>query len=222
MQFAEKVLNHSMMDAYIVRLLTGSESFLPITVVVAVTLFLVKEILEYIRKEKAKSRKLNAFKMLIAEELELNFGAFQSIKSTCGALEFNKDKWDGATYEARFKKSGNLYVHATHDGALVLCNPIRKVRMEQYDNLLVDIAELDEDFYLKVKSGYLKVIELEHLHSSLIKGLQANDNDEPFPSNITQSGFLGYALNESERIEPELQKLYKECTGRSKLKARLR
>tara|TARA_B100001059_G_scaffold232434_1_gene270237 strand:+ start:5150 stop:5896 length:747 start_codon:yes stop_codon:yes gene_type:complete len=222
MQLSEKIMSHPMLDDYITRLLDGKESLIPITVIVAVILFMVKEVLEYNRKEKANSRKLNAYRMLLAEELELNFGALKSIDGTCGELESNKDEWRGATYEAKFKESDNLYVHATYNGDLVLCNPVRKVRMKQYDNLLVSIAELDEDFYLKVKNGYKYVTELEHLYSSIIKGLQAKDNNEPFPSDITQSGFLGYALAEVGRIEPELKKLYKECAGSIELKARIR
>jgi hypothetical protein len=222
MRLSDKIISHPLLDSYIARLLNGSESIVPLTVIVALALFLVKELLEYIRKEKANRRKLNAFKMLIAEELELNYSVFMSIRGTCSTLETNKELWQGAKYEAKFKEAGNLYVHATHDDKLVLCNPISKVRFQQYDKLLVSIAELNEDFYLKVKRCYLKIIELEHLYLSIIKGLQARENGEPFPSDITKSGFLPYALNETKRIEPELKKLYKECTGNDQLKSRLR
>lgn len=222
MKLSERILNHPMLESYISRLLGGTESLVPITVIVAVILFMVKELLEYNRKEKANNRKLNAYRMLLAEELELNFGALKSIDETCSKLESNKNKWRGATYEAKFKESGNLYVHATYKDHLVLCIPVRKVRMEQYDKLLVNIAELNADFYLKVKDGYEYVTELEHLYSSIIKGLQAKDNNEPFPSDITQSGFLGYALAEVNRIEPKLKTLYKECAESVELKARIR
>ncbi len=94
--------------------------------------------------------------------------------------------------------------------------------MVQYDKVLVKIAELEPIFYKKINIGYLKIIELEHLYESLIKGLRASEFDEPFPHTITHSGFLSYGLNELENIHKELNHLYFYCTKKKLEKSRLR
>ncbi|CAK6715071.1 hypothetical protein HORM4_590013 [Vibrio harveyi] len=222
MRISIKLIEHPLMEQYLARILNSTEGLIPLSVIVAISLFLVKEALEYNRKRRAEYRKVKAYKQLIAEEIALNYGAFQSILGICQKLESSKDELEGAKYEAVFKEAGNLYVHATMNGRLMICSPVRKVHITQYDKLLASIAELDEQFYSNVHKGYLAVIETQHLYTSLIKGLQASENKEVFPNDITKSGFLDYALNEASRIEPELKNLYQFCVGEELERGRIR
>lgn len=222
LEFAIAVFHSGAVQAYIQKLASGEADLLPIPVFMALVLFVAREILDSIKKRKAELRKIKAYKQLIAEELELNYGAYLSLKGIFSELEEKKEEWDGGIYEAKFKEAGNLYVHVTHDDRLVMASLARKPSMVQHDKILVNVAELDISFYEKLRCGYLKVIELNHLYDSLIKGLKASDFDEPFPHTITKSGFLGYALNECERIYSELNDLYLFCTGRKLKKSRLR
>lgn len=222
LEFAIAVFHSGAVQTYIQKLASGEADLLPIPVFMAIVLFLAREILDSIKKRNAESRKIKAYKQLIAEELELNYGAYLSLKGIFLELEKNKEEWDGGIYEAKFKEAGNLYVHVTNDAKLVMAFPARKPSMAQHDKILVNVAELDINFYEKLRCGYLKVIELNHLYDSLIKGLKSSEFDEPFPHTITRSGFLDYALNECERIYRELNELYRFCTGSKLEKGRLR
>ena len=222
LEFAIAVFHSGAVQAYIQKFASGEADLLPIPVFIAIVLFVAREILDSIKKHNAKSRKIKAYKQLVAEELELNYGAYLSLKAIFSELEENKKEWDGGSYEAKFKEAENLYVHVTHDEKLVMASPARKPSMAQHDKILVTIAELDNNFYEKLRCGYLKVIELNHLYDSLIKGLKASEFDEPFPHTITESGFLSYALEECEKIYSELNELYLFCTNRKLKKSRLR
>lgn len=214
--------NSVAVQSYIDKLAFGEADILPVPVFMALVLFVAREVLETIKKRKAEARKISAYKQLITDELELNHGAYLSLKNIFTELEENKEKWDGGTYEAKFKETGNLYVHVTYENRLVMATPAIKPSWSQHDKVLVSIAEIDNQFYEKLRSGYSKVIELNHLYNSLIKGLKANDFDEPFPHTITRSGFLDYALNECERIHCGLNELYIFCTGYKLKKSRIR
>lgn len=222
LEFAIAVFHSGAVQAYIQKLASGEADLLPIPVFIAIVLFVAREILDSIKKRKTELRKIKAYKQLISEELELNYGAYLSLLGIFSELEKRKDEWEGGIYEAKFKEAGNLYVHVTHDDRLVMASLARKPSMVQHDKILVNIAELDINFYEKLRCGYLHVVELNHLYDSLIKGLKANEFDEPFPHTITESGFLGYALTECERIYSELNDLYLFCTGRKLEKSRLR
>lgn len=222
LEFSIAIFHAEAVQAYVQKLASGEADLLPIPVFMALVLFVAREILDTIKKRKADLRKIRAYKQLIAEELELNYGAYLSLKAIFSELEEKKEDWSGGIYEAKFKEAGSLYVHVTHNDRLVMVSPARKPSMVQHDKILVNVAELDINFYEKLRCGYLKVIELNHLYDSLIKGLKASDFNEPFPHTITKSGFLGYALNECERIYNELNDLYLFCTGRRLEKSRLR
>lgn len=221
-EFAIAIFHFGAVQSYIDRLALGEADLLPIPVFMALVLFVAREILESIKKRRAEARKIAAYKQLIAEEIELNYGAYLSLKNIFTELEENKEKWDGGTYEAKFKESGSLYVHVTYEGKLVMASPARKPSSSKHDKVVVSIAEIDNQFYEKVRLGYSRVIELNHLYDSLIKGLKASEFDEPFPHIITKSGFLGYALNECEKIYSGLNELYIFCKGFKLEKGRLR
>lgn len=212
-EFAMAIFHSRAVQSYIDKLASGEADLLPIPVFMALVLFFAREVLESIKKRRAESRKIAAYKQLIAEELELNHGAYLSLKNIFTELEEKKEEWDGGTYEAKFKEAKNLYVHVTYGGILVMSSPAIKPSWSQHDKILVNVAEIDNQFYEKLRSGYSKVIELNHLYHSLIKGLKASDFDEPFPHKITESGFLDYALEECELIYSGLNELYMFCTN---------
>ena len=222
MSMALMLLQADFLTRYINDIASGKADLLPIPVFFAVVLFFLREMLDLIKNRQIRLRKLSAYKLLIAEELELNHGSYHSLKSIFEELENTKDEWDGAYYEAKFKESGNLYVHVTLDGDLKMASPARQASLKQHDQLLVSIAEIDNEFYIKLRKAYLKVVELEHLYNSLIKGLRAEEFDEPYPHTITKSGFLGYGINELARIYTEMNELYIYCTGNKLEKSRLR
>ncbi|MEN8636777.1 hypothetical protein ABFV74_13805 [Pseudoalteromonas distincta] len=62
------------------------EITLPITVIFAISLFIIKESLELVRKSRAKKRKLLAFKAVLKEELELNLWTWKKFKSSLNRI----------------------------------------------------------------------------------------------------------------------------------------
>jgi hypothetical protein len=57
-------------------------SILPVTVVAAITLFVLKEVLEFIKRWRADRRKGQAYRKVLARECELNLWAQWRLKET--------------------------------------------------------------------------------------------------------------------------------------------
>ena len=54
---------------------------LSIGAIVAITLFIIKEVLEAYRKNASKNRKIKALKTILAEEIKLNYWVWKQIES---------------------------------------------------------------------------------------------------------------------------------------------
>ena len=200
----------------------GEIDLLPITVVVAISLFIVRETLDYYRKSKEAGRKREAYKLLISEELELNLWAQKRIHSIVTDIEDEEGNYPNASYTLTVKESGKEYIQGNEDGKLIFGCPVPVVHDRYYEKLISHIAELDAAFFKLSQSCYEEVRNLAHVRSGLIEALLAEENNEPYPHDIRKSGFLDYAKNELPMIYDAMNALYRECAGKELTEARLR
>ena len=61
--------------------MTDNMNPLSIGAIVAITLFIIKEVLEAYRKNASKNRKIKALKTILAEEIKLNYWVWKQIES---------------------------------------------------------------------------------------------------------------------------------------------
>lgn len=57
-----------------IELQSKIDSILPVSVLAAVVLFIVKEVVEFFKRFSERKRKISAYKILLCEELEKIFG----------------------------------------------------------------------------------------------------------------------------------------------------
>lgn len=220
--FSIKITNSPYFSVLAEKVAKGEVSILPITVVTAIILFFSKEVLEFYKKGKENKRKLFAYKALLAEELELNLWAQKRLLSIVTDIEGQEEEYPNAKYTLLVKESGQEYIHGYDGEDLIESFPIPIVHEKYYEKFISNIAELDADLFNLAQSSYEEVRNMAHVRNGLIKGLLAEENNEPFPHDIRKSGFLDYAQRELKDAYSAMNMLYKECAGKELTVHRLR
>lgn len=201
---------------------SGEVSLLPVTVISAILLFLLREILESVKKKKESKRKLFAYKALLAEELELNFWTQRQLLSIVNDIEKQEEDHPNAEYTIVMKETGKEYIQGRDGDFFFFGCPIPPVQEKYYERFISSIAELDEKLFFLAQSSYEEVRNMAHVRNGLIEGLLAEQNNEPYPHDIRESGFFHYAKNELPDTYEAMNALYEECTGEQLKTFRLR
>ncbi|MGE6790623.1 hypothetical protein ACQKFS_01140 [Pseudomonas guineae] len=178
--------------------------------------------LDVFKKKSEKKRKIFAYKSLLAEELELNLWAKKRLLSIVTTIEEQEAEHPNAKYKLIKKEAGQEYIHGYDAGNLIESCPIPIVHDKYYEKLISSIAELDANLFHLAQNSYEEVRNMAHVRLGLIKGLCAEENDEPFPHDIRKSGFLDWAKDELNEAYTAMNSLYKECKGKELTEHRLR
>ena len=191
---------------------------LPITVVAAIVLFLLKELFEAIRRWHADERKRRAFRILLARECELNYWAYTRLKQTLETVQAGLEQTpsenfaiiEGDYHDIRFEH----YLESGLRGSW----PLSDFHADRMDRVMLDVATLDQTLYEGLSAAYDAVANLKHVRQTLIELVSSGDEDDQ----AHLSAFPEYGLGELARALPDLKFLYKTCTGKTKIPARLR
>jgi hypothetical protein len=204
------------------EIMTNDENLLPLGVLAAIGIFITREILDFVKQDKARKRKVRAFKSLLAEELELNHWAYKKLLEIITKIGEDLKDNPEATYKIQFREMGNEYIRG-HDGEKIIFDaPLVVVRQKYYDQLITDIAALDVDLFNVVQDAYEEVRNMAHVREGLLRSLMAKDFDEPFPHDMRCNGFLEYANRELKDAFQAMEKLYVYCTGKEFTSFRVR
>ncbi|WP_157209796.1 hypothetical protein [Marinimicrobium agarilyticum] len=220
--FSLEVVSSPKFSSLADKVASGKANILPATVIVAILLFIVKEVLEFFKKNRESRRKLFAYKSLISEELEFNLWSYKRLVGIVNDIEAQEEDHPNARYTLLIKESGKEYIHGYDGDELLESSLIPVVHDKCYEKFISGIAELDANLFNLAQSSYEGVRTMAHVRGGLIKGLLAEKNNEPFPHDIRKSGFLDYAKRELERTYNPMNKLYKECTGNELQEHRVR
>ncbi|MGE4706242.1 hypothetical protein [Yersinia enterocolitica] len=198
-----------------------TSSFLPITVVVAIILFLIKESLEIFKRKAADKRKISAMKTLFSRECEKNLYTINTLRKAFSVINEANDEYSDITVDARFSEYDKTYLNIikTVDGKKIeYSSRITKVYQEVMERNLMEAAIMNSDFFKKLEAAFDSLIELEHIRHSFL-------NIEDMGKIIGHDLLLGlttYALKELDPIYSSLNDLYKYCTGNELVDSRLR
>jgi len=222
LSFSIKITTSANFSLLADRVAKGEISILPATVIVAIFLFFLRELFDSFKNKKEKKRKLFAYKSLISEELKLNYWAQKSLLSIISDIEEQEEKYPEAKYTILVKELDHEYIHGYDGDTLIESRPIPIVHEKQYERLISNIAEQDATLFNLVQNSYNEIRNMAHVRNGLIKGLLAEEYNEPFPHDIRNSGFLDYAKTELIDTYQAMNLLYKECTGKELTEHRLR
>lgn len=198
--------------------LPNFSQLLPATAVIAITVFVTKECIEWRRRSAADNRKLRAIRMVLARECELNYHSVTSLSDTLEDMKMagvDKDASRISVSEAR--TSG--YVVQINAGKNSSASVLRGVHRDALLKHLVDIAMLDERFYAKCESALDDLAEADHVYQSLVHGPPIH-----FPSTPENyyEGVIDYGVAQLSRSTDTLKTLYFACKGSELKRGRLR
>lgn len=174
-------------------------------------LFFLKQYLDYRKDLAVRKRKISACKLLVLDEAKENLDSLSNMLSILNEIEALEKEEGETNFSLSIREIGNEYIIGELDDKLHICRPIPHGSNEVYHKVVLDVAELSKSFFSSVQNGYEGLSMLKHIHSGLIKGLQAKQNNEPFPHNIARSGFVEYARNELRRAEAKIVALVSYC-----------
>jgi len=197
-------------------------TYLPLTVLSAIILFVSKEVLEFFRKRNEKKIKLNAIKKLISYELEINnwvlerlFYAINNSKDYLRTFEspfihisYTKDNIERIHFKENSKENeGTSFT-------------IPRVKMDYLEKYLLDIAILDETFFQTAQLTLDSLKELNHIRSSFLDVFE-NSNSFVTVDDLYEA-FHEYALLEKDNILEKIDNLYFMCTEKKLKNKKLR
>lgn len=200
--------------ADMLRNMSDLTTLLPITATVAITLFTVKELLEWRRRAATDKRKLLAIKKVLARDVELSYGAMSDLSELLTQIQKKKLDEKASELSVTSHPAGGFVVMFRGSGYIQ-----RGIRRENFLKHLVDVASLDESFYNHCETAVDGLSEAEHVLLSLVHG-----PDRHFPSTPKNyyEGLADYGSDVLTASTEALKTFYQACTGTELKQGRIR
>lgn len=192
-------------------------TFLPVTVVAAIVLFVLKESFELFRRYKSEGRTKKALRALLAVECERIHYTTRNLRDILEIVQrWEHDDPVPIKISLRLSRDGEVtFQHMTDDdgsgGSFVVRTTHRDFMSEQ----LLTVATLDADLYKALQPALDAVNEMEHVRQSFISYME-----DPEREHLV--GFAEYGLEELDDTYKELNTLYMTCTGKELKNYRIR
>jgi hypothetical protein len=196
-------------------------NLLPITALVAVILFVIRESLDIFKQKRGRNRRLAAAKAMMGYESERINYAKRNLFAICKDIESTYLKEEAfELYSALLHSDGSAAYRRMDEEteSLAFGIPIPRIPTVEISRWLPLVAELDQALYDHILGFYVEVAELEHLRSSLMKYLL---HEEP-ESREWLTGFVEYAIGHEEQMTTSLLSFYKVCTGKNEIPVSMR
>lgn len=184
-------------------------TFLPIAAVVAICLFLAKEIAEFVRRRGERKRKKAAIKEVLRHEVAYNYRVLLNLFSALDDTTRDEIEPEGSDVIV-VQHGGRLRYHRLDpNGAIVSGLPLLSVCTTEFNKILPTVAELDKNLYAEIRLGYQFIYEIEHLWTSFVDYLTG----DPAEREQWFDGFRHYAEECKDGITEGVEQLYKVLTG---------
>lgn len=188
---------------------------IPAAVFTAIAIFIVKELLEFLRRRRADKRRLAVYKNILADECERNRWCTKSMRSI--AKTVTKEP---RMYMVRNEPSGRtLFLTPDEDGDFSSGGILPVVHREKIEKLAPDIAQLDEALSKEVREALDALAELEHVRNSVI---DYEKPDSRADVAAFYESFWDYVKEELDDADKQIEALYLACTGKKLENHRLR
>lgn len=178
------------------------ESILPATVIAAIGLFTLKEIIEYCKRRKERSRKVTAYKQLLLEELRKNAWTVSTLKEMCELID--NPGLTGISYHKTSAGSERIHFHIKK---LSESSVLWPVHTSVFEKLYVGLAEIDADLFKATSELYEKLAEVKHVRDHFIN-FSEDDEIKPFIK-----GLHSYGIDRIKECEVAMDVLCRRLTG---------
>jgi hypothetical protein len=203
--------------------LVGAGALLPITALVAVLLFLFREILEGKRRKNSNKRKKRAISRLISHDIERDYWALKSTRNCLEEISVqvaNPNGRDGLSIRAG--PTGEKYFECKRANGSVSSAPIRKVYTGSLTSNLLLLADLDERLFEATLDAIDTINELDHVINSMVIHLSDKERNAQSRSVGFMESFVEYAEEELNDCEKEFKTFYKTLMGNELVDHRVR
>jgi hypothetical protein len=194
-------------------------TILPATALVAILLFVAREVLEFRRRKASDKRKVSALKTVLARECELNHTTISSLIDIFTSVDTIDNPNPDTRVTIERTPSGRPYARIESKSAGGSQLGIPEVHKEIMAKVLLEVASADRELFETMEPAYDGLAEVEHVRQMLV-------NIDDAPQAIGPTGFLeglaGYALRELPKTLASSKSLYLHCTGKELTKFRLR
>jgi len=186
---------------------------IPVTVTVAIVIFVARELLESRRRRLANKRKLAAIRTQLAAECERTNWAIRWIRRAITDMRSAFER--GKVVEVKKTALGaNRLVFRTIDGQSS-SSVFPKAHSTIIDKYLFEVASFDAPLFGLMVNALEGVAELNHVLDSLLDYI--GEKDQPW-----LEGWCDYASKEVGDSEEPILYLYESCTGKPLTTTRLR
>jgi hypothetical protein len=208
----------ALLESWKGSVLTGQ--YLPITVTVAIALFVAKEILEIFRKRRERLRKTNAAKLLLSQEIEKNHWALITFFRILNEIKTAETEAPRTVFSLHVARNGAEHFRMKeepddeYDSGYWIANFHTAI----YEKHLATLAEYDQTLYKVVSETYGEILELIHYRETLTSFLAG---ESLAPADMTRR-FLSGMADEKDDYYNALNKTYHALTGNDLKTRRLR
>jgi hypothetical protein len=196
--------------------------WLPVTVIAATSLFILREILDYLRKRGERRRKSLAAKSLLRFEIERNYYTKNRLFEIVNDISDNFYGLEGpCEFSLTMTASSGAYYTRRDPGAdekIQAGMPLPRVFMAEFERWLPTIAEVDQKLFEITMTMYETIFELDHLRSSLVDYISDGDENDTH----LLEGFVGYALRHAEDTNASFKDYYKKIANTEEIPIRMR
>ena len=212
--------------------MTSSAPVLPITVLSAIFLFILKKFLETYRRHAGNRRKRRAMRSLLAVECERNYNSIVKIREILEEVRLGPEK----IYLKRSTQGEILIGLVTANeetGTTGGTRPVPKAHKTYADRYLLETALLDKKLFGRLLAAYDALLELDWVSSSLIGHAETmtsgsligpdereffddtrfDFDDERFDIKGWNKTFAEWGLEEMDGAYTAVDALYSLCSG---------
>lgn len=191
-------------------ILPDFSAVLPVTAVIAILIFVIREILEKKRRDASDARKVLALKKVLARECQLNYTAIIRLRDTLTEMQESGVSENASRLSISEHPTGRYSVMVTDAHGSGSGGALLGIQKDSLLKHLIEIAGLSESLYSKCELALDGLSEAEHVYQMLVHG-----PNEYFPSTPENyyDGVIYYGLGELDDSIASLRELYLVCTG---------
>lgn len=156
---------------------------IPLSVFVALVLFCIREVRDFVKGRNQNKRKLDTLKIFLSEELRENYSTLKSLFRVAEQVLLAFDTELPVQKHVNTDRYGNdyIYIHIgepeDNDNYSLVAMPLAHLETKQYENHIHDVALLNKELYDSVNELYMKLRQCEKIRNTLVCHIADEIND---------------------------------------------